>query len=180
MTYITIEKDKIEQVIQWAEKHGEIVFAGGGIDAVDSMNVFVESLRRSVAKAEKQEPVAWKDMAFTRLGAVRDKMHPDDVATVQRFLNGDYTHPQPEAEKQEPLFWYRPRSDGFYEGPIHNAQIETVRQESGAWKPLYTHPQPKREWVGLTGQQKNLIARISVDVFDAIHRSAAKLKELNT
>ncbi len=103
MTYITIEKDKIEQVIQWAEKHGEIVFAGGGMDAVDSMNVFVESLRRSVAKAEKQEPVAWKDMAFTRLGAVRDKMHPDDVATVQRFLNGDYTHQQPEAEEQEPV-----------------------------------------------------------------------------
>jgi hypothetical protein len=57
-THITIEKDKIEQVIQWAEKHGEIVFAGGGMEAVDSMNVLVESLRRSVAKAEKQEPVA--------------------------------------------------------------------------------------------------------------------------
>jgi len=47
-------------------------------------------------------------------------------------------------------------------------------------------PQPKRnvatprEWVGLTGQQKNMIARISVDVFDAIHRTETKLKELNT
>ena len=38
---------------------------------------------------------------------------------------------------QEPLFWYRPRSDGFYEGPIHNAQIEQVRKDSGAWVPLY-------------------------------------------
>jgi hypothetical protein len=34
-------------------------------------------------------------------------------------------------------------------------------------------------WVGLTGQQKNLIARISFDVFDAIHRTEAKLKEKN-
>ena len=39
--------------------------------------------------------VSWKDMAFARLGVVRDKMQQDDVATVQRFLDGDYTHPQP-------------------------------------------------------------------------------------
>lgn len=45
--------------------------------------------------------------------------------------------PQPAAQ-QEPLFWYRPRSDGLYEGPIHNAQIERVRKESGGWVPLYT------------------------------------------
>lgn len=36
----------------------------------------------------------------------------------------------------EPVFWYRPRSDGVYEGPIHNTQIENVRKESGAWVPL--------------------------------------------
>ena len=40
------------------------------------------------------------------------------------------------------MFWYRPRSDGCYEGPIHNAQIEQVRKESGGWHPLYTAPQP--------------------------------------
>jgi hypothetical protein len=51
-----------------------------------------------------------------------------------------------EAEKQEPVFWYRPvGEDGGYEGPIHNCSIEKVRKECGAWKPLYTHPQPKRE-----------------------------------
>ena len=42
-----------------------------------------------------------------------------------------------------------------------------------------TPPAAQRQWVGLTGQQKNLIARISVDVFDAIHRTEAKLKEKN-
>ena len=51
-----------------------------------------------------------------------------------------------EAEKQEPVFWYRPvGEDGGYEGPIHNCSIEKVRKECGAWKPLYTHPQPKAE-----------------------------------
>lgn len=41
----------------------------------------------------------------------------------------------------EPLFWYRPRSDGLYEGPINNASIEGVRKASGAWIPLYAAPQ---------------------------------------
>lgn len=43
---------------------------------------------------------------------------------------------QAPAASAGPLFWYRPRSDGGYEGPIHNAAIERVRKESGAWVPL--------------------------------------------
>ena len=43
------------------------------------------------------------------------------------------------AEVEEPLFWFRPSSvNGLYEGPLHNAQIEQVRKDSGAWVPLYT------------------------------------------
>lgn len=44
--------------------------------------------------------------------------------------------------KQEPLFWYRPCSNGMYEGPIHNAQIEEVRKQSGAWVPLVPSTTP--------------------------------------
>ena len=48
---------------------------------------------------------------------------------------------QAEREKQEPVFWYRPHSDGQgYDGPIHDSQIEPVRRESGAWLPLYASP----------------------------------------
>lgn len=43
---------------------------------------------------------------------------------------------------QEPLFWYRPRSDGGYEGPLHNGQIEDVRKASGAWVPLFAGAAP--------------------------------------
>ncbi len=110
-THITIEKDKIEEVIQWAEKHGEIVFAGGGMDAVDSMNVFVESLRRSVAKAEKQEPVAWRLNGTSALGHGKVQGDwkvgepPTDVIELVKkdaywSLEFAYTHPQP---KREPL-----------------------------------------------------------------------------
>ncbi len=105
-THITIEKDKIEQVIQWAEKHGEIVFAGGGMEAVDSMNVFVESLRRSVAKAEKQEPVAV--IKFLKRLSQQTPEKPDywsSCGQCERNANEaeellESTHPQP---KSEPL-----------------------------------------------------------------------------
>lgn len=42
----------------------------------------------------------------------------------------------------EPLFWYRPRTDGGYEGPLHNGQIEDVRKASGAWVPLFAVAAP--------------------------------------
>lgn len=49
-------------------------------------------------------------------------------------------------DERPPLFWYRPRSDDGYEGPIHNDRIEDVRKRSGAWVPLYpgfaTLPKP--------------------------------------
>ena len=38
----------------------------------------------------------------------------------------------------------------------------------------------QREWVGLTGEEKELIASVSFDVHDAVHRINAKLKEKNT
>jgi hypothetical protein len=40
-------------------------------------------------------------------------------------------------DEREPMFWVRLRSDGGYEGPIHNDAIEKVRKLSGVWKPLY-------------------------------------------
>ena len=52
----------------------------------------ITAIKESLAQPE-QEPVAWKDMAFARLGVVRDKMHHANVETIQRFLDGDYTTP---------------------------------------------------------------------------------------
>mgnify|MGYP001370087418 CR=1 FL=1 len=44
--------------------------------------------------------------------------------------------------RQEPVFWYRPRSDGGFEGPIHNSALEDVRKASGAWVGLYVDHSP--------------------------------------
>lgn len=35
-----------------------------------------------------------------------------------------------------PLFWVRVKSDGGYEGPVHDSQLEEVRKKSGEWLPL--------------------------------------------
>ena len=45
---------------------------------------------------------------------------------------------------ENPVFWYRPRSDGSIEGPILDSLIEEVRKASGAWVPLFAGPQPDR------------------------------------
>ena len=37
----------------------------------------------------------------------------------------------------KPVAWIRFCSDGCYEGPIMDEQIEDVRKNSGAWTPLY-------------------------------------------
>ena len=48
-------------------------------------------------------------------------------------------------EQQEPVFWYRKRSDGAYEGPIHNSSIEETRKQAGARSPLYALPGAKAQ-----------------------------------
>lgn len=73
---------------------------------------------------------AWKSECWKEKGR-----WPSAEAGVQWALN--YLR-----NEQEPVFWYRKRSDGGYEGPIHHAEIEEVRRNSGAWVPLYAEPKP--------------------------------------
>ena len=65
------------------------------------------------------------------------------AAGAQQFGNElHFTTRQEQAKpvQREPLFWYRPCSDGGYEGPISNGSIEDVRKRSGAWIPLVAAP----------------------------------------
>lgn len=64
----------------------------------------------------------------------------------------------------EVLFWYRPRSDGWYEGPIHNDRIEEARKVSGVWVPLVAAPQASALNAEYT--------RGRADGFDAGHSAA--------
>ncbi len=90
---------------------GVVIYTGKEITSLRQAIARAERSAEGTLEAEKQDKfcddncvwtdhhpdcvrasVSWKDMAFARLGVVRDKMHPDDVATVQRFLDGDYTY----------------------------------------------------------------------------------------
>ncbi len=55
--------EAMKQALEWANEHGETVFFGGGIDAVNKMNKWTAALRQAIEQAieqaEKQEPVAY-------------------------------------------------------------------------------------------------------------------------
>jgi hypothetical protein len=61
-----------------------------------------------------------------------------------------------EAEKQEPVAW------GVFEGNLHDMfftqkdaeDMARLKGDHAEVKPLYTAPQPQREWVGLTEEDK--------------------------
>ena len=123
----------------------------------------------------ESEPVAWQNMAFARLGVVRDKMHPNDVATVQRFLDGDYTHPLQRTE-QEPVAYQDTAKPDELVAAEDWENIDPMYQSF--YRPLYTTP-PQRTWVGLTKEQ------LATTDWSADFRAGAlwaesKLKERNT
>ncbi len=95
---------------------------------------------------------------------------PDDIHTCEAKAG----------PAQEPLFWYRPRSDGMYEGPIHNAQIEQVRKQSGAWVPLVPVT-AQRQWVDLSQEErlKCLDAGNANGWIGVMDATQAKLREKN-
>jgi len=128
----------MKQALAWAYSHGEIVFVGGGMKAIDGMNAWARALRQAIERAEKQEPVAY-------------------INVEQRKLEwAKYTK------------WDTPTV-------VNLPKI-----------PLYTTPQPQREWVGLTPDEVFSIAdQHPVEGFDpdimAYTRAIeAKLKEKNT
>lgn len=158
------------------------------------INQSITSLRQAIAEAEKQEPVAWMN-AITKEIYWRNQIN-GDVPNVPL-----YTHQQPkreqdgncqhcggkgcvacDARKQEPVLWVMP--DGK---TVDKWGLQFYGGQTG--KPLYTHPQPKREWVGLTDEEIKLfwsqsLADTEGETYLPLTEFAsaieAKLKEKNT
>ena len=70
-------QEALKLALEWAETHGEIVFAGGGMDAVNKMNSWVTAIKEALREHAmrevqrlgqeiEQEPVAW--MQVTKYG----------------------------------------------------------------------------------------------------------------
>jgi hypothetical protein len=69
------------------------------------------------------------------------------------------------AAMNEPLFWVRLRSDGGFEGPIHNDAIEDVRKRSGAWLPLVVaHPPAAQDRVPVPTNEEQAAAMTSIGI----------------
>ena len=48
-------KQAAQQALEWANNHGEIVFAGGGMRAVGGMDAWVQALRAALGQQREQD-----------------------------------------------------------------------------------------------------------------------------
>ena len=68
----------LKQAVDWAEKHGEVVFAGGGMKAIEPMNDWVQAGRQAIAELESQEPVKYEHKTYTMPPQPEQKTSADD------------------------------------------------------------------------------------------------------
>ena len=52
----SMTQEALKLALEWAEAHGEIVFAGGGMDSVNKMNSWATAIKEALAQPE-QKPV---------------------------------------------------------------------------------------------------------------------------
>ena len=53
-----MEREALKMALDWAEKHGKVVLAGGGMPAVTAMNAWAKLSKAALAQPA-QEPAAW-------------------------------------------------------------------------------------------------------------------------
>jgi hypothetical protein len=94
-------------------------------------------------------------------------MHVDSNNKVTTYKN-----------KQEPVAYrYKmPVEDGHW---VWNYCTYPDNKDDPRCEPLYTHPQPKREWAGLTEQDETGILLSSNTEYSAMKFTEAKLMEKN-
>ncbi|NYT68749.1 hypothetical protein [Pusillimonas noertemannii] len=111
-----------------------------------SEGVNIERLRRAMAAQGIAAPESLEELAAT----LARHVNALTLAIAEKKHKCDGNHGGPRCADPEcwndspadPMFWYRPRSDGGYEGPLHNSSIEEVRKRSGAWVPLFAGRAP--------------------------------------
>jgi hypothetical protein len=78
--------------------------------------------------------------------------------------------------EQKPLAWMTFNAYGE-EDDIHYENPEGKLLEGWTYKPLYTHP-PKREWVGLTDEERNQLWRDVINWGDPSHDDVDLIKAI--
>ena len=167
-------KDVLKLALEWAEAHGEIVFAGGGMDALNKMNSWVtaikEALRENAMREVQrlgqeieQEPVALPCCGYADASAVKWNSHNQ---VVQCHNCGQVYETPPQLEERN----FCPRC-------------------GKRTKEIHTCTPPQRTWQGLTDEDKKQITKeanyhwemTAGEYADRIGElTESKLKEKNT
>jgi len=158
-----VNKEAMKLALEWANKHGEIVFAGGGMAAVEGMNNWMLALREALAEQQLSEPCrcgkqtnAWC-MANT---CSKAQQALEKKAENARELGLDY----------EPV-WGGGFTNKDYEDAMRQRRLHQL-----------TSPPAQRTWVGLTDEDyRELHLEMGPTYFYQDYGRAieAKLKERN-
>lgn len=95
----------------------------------------LEALRNRIAELESHKAALLKfirDSCYVFDGADEDISD----AYIDAITSGLIPKLESVTACNPPLFWVRVKSDGGYEGPIHDSKLEEVRKKSGEWLPL--------------------------------------------
>ena len=101
----------------------------------ESYETTISMLRSRIAELESHKAALLKfirDSCYVFDGADEDISD----AYVDAITSGLMPKLEAGSRLLPPLFWVRVKSDGGYEGPIHDSKLEDVRKKSGEWLPL--------------------------------------------
>jgi hypothetical protein len=99
------------RALEWADSHGEIVFAGGGRKAVDGMNAWAQLMRIVIGQPNRAQ--AMRDAGYTRRPTLREMAEPAEPCNkscapgycycepiIKPEIKGHNVEPPPEAQTE--------------------------------------------------------------------------------
>lgn len=140
---MTALHEAAKQALQWAANHGEPVFFGGGMSAVDAMNAWTSALRKAL-ETEHQGDQVYQMQRADGSWVDQDKQAFDYNTAHKWPTRIVYTRPQP---AQQPTHWI---SDTSVCGSPHTVSDEMYQRgrKAGAYEgytPMSAGPQPARQ-----------------------------------
>jgi hypothetical protein len=127
----------------------------------------ITNLRIAIEQAEKIEPVIGTKTWYEDGKVITQNLYPSDVY---------------KQEKQEPVAIYQYQlASGSWIDQTKNSYDYNVRHGQATVRVVYTTPQPQREWVGLTLDEKKeyLAQDFGGSRADAVDWAEQRLKEKN-
>lgn len=143
-------QEALKLALDWAEAHGEIVFAGGGMSAVNKMNSWVAAIKKALAQEKALQALHSEN---ERLGLYKDayaqpeQVIQDSTCSITLRLQGK---PYPRTCKKCGL------------------------------GPCIAQPMAQRTWVGLTDDDWKEIEDMPDTFDQGVAWAQAKLKDKNT